>query len=566
MFELSLSPAIAPAVAPVPGATTPGTIGFAQVLANATGDAAALLSPLIAESLPPERQIPAAHPLPVVDGDIPNGDAPLSSDDLATLILVPRPPSDVKVDAAPFMVAEAASDVRTRAVPPDHVAQLPVVATRPPAPIAVAVDRSATVPAGLASSRRANKAAEQPEPIEHADAPEATIQAVALTPVSAADGQLVVSVQAEPAPTPAATASTATAAAPPSVTGPSAIAAVTPATRAQGAIPTPTITIAPAARPVRLPIGAVAIPTSEAAVLLPAEALPRPVSVDVPSTEQPLRGAGAVPPIARELSNPGIAAGSDRTVILPHGVVITVPTNRPSPVPGEIIPIAPVASAAIAARTDTVITATPAPVSPPLIGVPVPALRAFAAAIAATNAPFTPQALDDEAPILSPAVSVQPDATIRQTEVSGRSLPPIDMQREDWTRALIDRIDAVRDVANARDTRIALVPDALGKIEVALRQDGDTLHVAFTADAPATRALLAEAQPRLAELAEARGLKLGDTAVSTRGDQQNDRAASGFGQPADQRRPAPAPQGSASNRSTSTNPAPARADSDNRIA
>ncbi len=97
-----------------------------------------------------------------------------------------------------------------------------------------------------------------------------------------------------------------------------------------------------------------------------------------------------------------------------------------------------------------------------------------------------------------------------------------------------------------------------------MRQDGETLHVAFVADAPATRLLLVEAQPRLVELAEARGLKLGDTAVSANPD--GDRTGSSFGQTADQRRPVPAPQGSASNRSTTTSPAPDRADSDNRIA
>ena len=126
----------------------------------------------------------------------------------------------------------------------------------------------------------------------------------------------------------------------------------------------------------------------------------------------------------------------------------------------------------------------------------------------------------------------------------------------------------MHDVANARDPRITLVPDALGKIEVALRQDGDTVHVQFAADAPATRALLADAQPRLAELAEARGLRLGDASVSAGSDgaRAGNASGGGFGQAADQRRPAPFAQPVNHNRSITTNPARDRADSDHRIA
>lgn len=210
----------------------------------------------------------------------------------------------------------------------------------------------------------------------------------------------------------------------------------------------------------------------------------------------------------------------------------------------------------------------PTPPTAPVIGVAVPALRAFAAGIAATTArPL--RRLGDEEPLAAPlAPTSSADSTAQRLDPAPRALPPIDMRREDWTRALIDRIGAVHDVANARDTRITLVPDALGKIEVALRQDGDTVHVQFAADAPATRALLADAQPRLAELAEARGLRLGDASVSSGSDGARAGNASGgaFGQAADQRRPAPFAQPVNHNRSITTNPARDRADSDHRIA
>jgi Meckel syndrome type 1 protein len=78
---------------------------------------------------------------------------------------------------------------------------------------------------------------------------------------------------------------------------------------------------------------------------------------------------------------------------------------------------------------------------------------------------------------------------------------------------MIARIETLRDAADAADTRIRLIPDALGAIDVALKRDGDTIHVQFTAEQAQTRALLQEAQPRLAEAAERSGLKLGQTSV-----------------------------------------------------
>ncbi len=140
------------------------------------------------------------------------------------------------------------------------------------------------------------------------------------------------------------------------------------------------------------------------------------------------------------------------------------------------------------------------------------------------------------------------------------------MRREDWAQALIDRIDASQDVANARDTRIRLVPDALGKIDVALHRQGDTLHVHFTADVPATRALLVEAQPSLAALADARGLRLGDASVdgSALASSQGQNQGQSLGQGADQRRAQPAPAAPPS--ATRNNSADELAASDHRIA
>jgi len=110
------------------------------------------------------------------------------------------------------------------------------------------------------------------------------------------------------------------------------------------------------------------------------------------------------------------------------------------------------------------------------------------------------------APVATPAI-----ASIAPADPQA----PLDMRHERWPTAMIERIEVLRDAANATDTRIRLIPDALGAIDVSVRKDGDTLHVHFNAEQAATRTLLQDAQPRLAELADARGLKLSHGAVET---------------------------------------------------
>ncbi len=110
------------------------------------------------------------------------------------------------------------------------------------------------------------------------------------------------------------------------------------------------------------------------------------------------------------------------------------------------------------------------------------------------------------APVATPAI-----ASIAHADPQA----PLDIRHERWPTAMIERIEVLRDAANATDTRIRLIPDALGAIDVSVRKDGDTLHVHFTAEQAATRTLLQDAQPRLAELADARGLKLSHGAVET---------------------------------------------------
>ncbi len=126
------------------------------------------------------------------------------------------------------------------------------------------------------------------------------------------------------------------------------------------------------------------------------------------------------------------------------------------------------------------------------------AARTFAAAIHRAVTADAPEA---------PTATAAP-ATLAPAVLPTHAAAPVDTTHAHWPAKMIERIEVLRDLADAQDTSIRLVPDALGAIDVSLRRDGDTVQVHMTAEQPQTRQLLAEAAPKLAELAEQRGLKL----------------------------------------------------------
>lgn len=99
--------------------------------------------------------------------------------------------------------------------------------------------------------------------------------------------------------------------------------------------------------------------------------------------------------------------------------------------------------------------------------------------------------------------------------VAEAQAPVVDTSRQQWMADMIDTVSALRETPNSRETTIRLSPDALGTVDVSIRQEGDRVHVRIVAETAAARQLLNEAQPRLNELAEARGLRLGQTSVET---------------------------------------------------
>lgn len=183
------------------------------------------------------------------------------------------------------------------------------------------------------------------------------------------------------------------------------------------------------------------------------------------------------------------------------------------------------------------------------------ALRARINVAFVDSAPWVPPT---EAPALDlraidPASAAAVTPIDRTAAIHAPSSPaPVATNDPAWIDAMIDRIETLRDTAGGRETRIRLTPDALGAVEVTIRETADGVQVQLTADTPAARALLTEAAPRLSEMADARGLKLG----------QSD-AGAGQQSQQGQQRASPEPQRTQSNRSAGGDHA---TDTDERIA
>jgi flagellar hook-length control protein FliK len=206
-----------------------------------------------------------------------------------------------------------------------------------------------------------------------------------------------------------------------------------------------------------------------------------------------------------------VPASSDTRVAITESAR---PTTAPAPVsvtqPTPVEPRAAVTGTTPAPRPVRSSDVTPT--------APTPTLRAIASGPAAqVFATEIRRALRDaRAPVLELMTVAPPaplDAGVRVPELGA----PVDIANQRWPQEMVARIERLRDAADAADTSIRLAPDALGSVEVSVRREGDAVHVRFTAEEAATRALLQEAAPRLAEAAEARGLKLGQTSVGTGG-------------------------------------------------
>lgn len=176
---------------------------------------------------------------------------------------------------------------------------------------------------------------------------------------------------------------------------------------------------------------------------------------------------------------------------------------------------------------------TPEPIRLPLLSPRLPADRSAApppvaaAALPALFALAMDRARRDDDSTTSPTVATvalsQQTTSIPIAPIADTQRQMLDMGRQDWPQKMIDHIEALRDNADANDTSIRLKPEALGRVDIALKtHEGGAISVRFTAEQPTTRTLLVDAAPQLSAAAEARGIRLSGTSVdlSGQGDQR----------------------------------------------
>lgn len=243
-------------------------------------------------------------------------------------------------------------------------------------------------------------------------------------------------------------------------------------------------------------------------IAAPISALARPVRGEAVAAIAPAPAASAV--------SPTLAASPYPVTTAAAASIATIAAASPSPA----------VTVARADRLDIKPEPTVAPTAPFQLSIPaatpatasaiLPALQAFGAALHRAAAAERRPRLS-EADALTPLAVTAPAAPV----VGAGPAAPLDTTVPRWPEAMVQRIEQIRDQQDAADTRIRLHPDALGAVDVALRRDGDGVHIHLHAAEPAARALLAEAQPRLAELAEAKGLKLAGTQVDGSGAQDS---------------------------------------------
>lgn len=231
------------------------------------------------------------------------------------------------------------------------------------------------------------------------------------------------------------------------------------------------------------------------------------------------------PPNGSPLSAPPLPAAPR-----PPTSVQDLPAS-PAPSVTPAVPTQPIAASTpapvmtIAASPAPVAPNTPAPPEPTARAVatpslPVPASAAILPALQAFGAALHRAATDERRPMtrtsaaMPAVVGIAAPASPPIAPLADKPAP-LDLTQARWPETMVAHIERLRDAADASDTRIRLHPDALGHLDIGVRREGDAVRVHFTAAEPATRALLADAQPRLVELAEARGLKLSGTQVDS---------------------------------------------------
>jgi flagellar hook-length control protein FliK len=260
-------------------------------------------------------------------------------------------------------------------------------------------------------------------------------------------------------------------------------------------------------------------PAADGKPLPDAAAQPLAWLAQLPPVAQPAAApvAETPPPVA---AAPALVLAAAPTLVALE-LVSTAATDAPMETPKLETTDAPIADAL---PDDVKVDAFALPAVPePAPRGAAPAAEVFGAAIRAAvgkdddAAPHRESADTGPLPIGALGLEPQRHAVAATGDVQQA---PLDTRQGNFPHQMIDRIEQLHDDANAQDTRIRLIPDALGQIDVTMRRDGDAVHVHFAAEQAATRTLLENARPQLADLAAARGLNLGQTSVGSDGGQQ----------------------------------------------
>lgn len=241
---------------------------------------------------------------------------------------------------------------------------------------------------------------------------------------------------------------------------------------------------------------------------LPAGLLPTtPAMVPAPAANTVAAAAVAAPadPLAM-LSGSGVATDTKGKDLL-DGVA-----NGDAALQSKLADLFSAAGRLTHAGPVVAVAASPsAPSAPPVAGAPVFADLTAALGIDQATRDDRKKAADAIQPTTTMTTEVALQNAVHPTADTRHV--PLDLRGDTGVQKMIDHIETLRDDANANETRIRLVPDALGGVDVAVRRSGDAVHVHFTADTEATRTLLAQAQPRLVELADARGVRIAGATV-----------------------------------------------------
>lgn len=256
---------------------------------------------------------------------------------------------------------------------------------------------------------------------------------------------------------------------------------------------------------------------------------PTPLAVAVPQggtrVGQPLAQAVAgdvFPPATTPSAAPQPAITTEAAIPAPTIPVAPNGAAAPPTQPPRVDQVAPSGATGVAVGFDRPVASERAstPITVPLAPVqrtaasdgsaaPVPssarAAQVFAAAIHRALGEQDARRPTDPAPTLAaPAPALVAGVGAAGSAHAGT----LDMRHGSWPAVMIERIASLRDMAAENDTKLRLSPDMLGTIDVSLKRDGDAVQVQISAEQAQTRQMLAEAQPRLAELADARGVKL----------------------------------------------------------